>query len=105
MRLALPFILIALTGCTATQDAVTATTRNTAKGVVNTVVAEKFPGVNAAPVTDCIIDNADVGELLSLSKAAVIGVTPDTYATVTDIAKRPATVSCITKNGLALLGG
>jgi len=104
MRLVLFLSLFALTGCAATQDAATAASRNTAKGVVNGVVAQKFPGVNVAPVTDCVIDNASVGELLSLSKAAVIGVTPDTNATVLDIAKRPATAQCIAKNGLDLVG-
>ena len=104
MRFVLFISLFVLTGCAATQDAVTAASRNTAKGVVNDVVAQKFPGVSVAPVTDCVIDNATTGELLSLSKAAVIGVTPDTNATVLEIAKRPATAQCITKNGLGLLG-
>ncbi|MFC3059181.1 succinate dehydrogenase [Paenirhodobacter populi] len=77
--------------------------RGQAKSVVNSVVAQKMPGVNAAPVTDCIIDNASMSEIYSISRGAVVGVDADTVNTVMTIAKRPDTLSCITRNGLSLL--
>ena len=93
-----------LTACDTAQEAVTQTTRDTAKTVVNGVVENKFPGVNAAPVTDCIIDNASVSEILVIAKASVVGVKQDTVDTVVEISQRPETVACIAKNGLKLLG-
>ncbi|HEY0214609.1 MAG TPA: succinate dehydrogenase [Paenirhodobacter sp.] len=76
--------------------------RSQAKTVVNSVVAQKMPGVNAAPVTDCVIDNASMSEIYTISKGAVVGVDATTVNTVMTIAKRPDTLNCITKNGLAL---
>lgn len=95
---------LVLGACSETQEAVTKATRDTAKTVVNGVVEDKFPGVNAAPITDCIIDNASVSEILTISKAAVIGVQPDTVDTVVAISQRPETATCIAKNSLKLLG-
>jgi len=92
-----------LTACTAATDAADAVARNRAKTVVNAVVADRFPGVNAAPLTDCIIDNASASEIVSVASASVTGVTENTVETVVTIAKRPDTVSCIAGNGLALL--
>lgn len=103
MRLALPLIAaLALAGCEVADEAADTAARGAAKGVVNGVVAQRFPGVNAAPVTDCVIDNASRGEIFSLASAAATGVTPDTAQTVISIAQRPETVSCISKNGLGL---
>jgi hypothetical protein len=95
---------LALASCDAAQEAVTQSTRDTAKTVVNGVVEDKFPGVNAALITDCIIDNASVSEILVIAKASVVGVKQDTVDTVVDISKRPETAACIAKNGLKLLG-
>jgi hypothetical protein len=96
--------LMTLASCDTAQEAVTQGTRETAKTVVNGVVENKFPGVNAAPITDCIIDNASVSEILVIAKASVVGVKQDTVDTVVDISKRPETAACIAKNGLKLLG-
>ncbi|MEC3859848.1 succinate dehydrogenase [Mesobacterium sp. TK19101] len=103
MRAVAVLSLCALTACTAANDAADALARDRAKTVVNGVVADRFPGVNAAPVTDCIIDNASASEILSVASASVTGVTEDTVETVVTIAQRPDTVSCIAGNGLALL--
>ena len=95
-------IALTLGACFQANDAADTVARNTAKGVVNGVVAQKFPGVNAAPVTDCVIDNASRFEIFDIAKAGATGVTPATVETVTTIASRPETVQCISKNGLGL---
>ena len=95
-------IALTLGACVQVNDAADTVARNTAKGVVNGVVAQKFPGVNAAPVTDCVIDNASRFEIFDIAKAGATGVTPATVETVTTIASRPETVQCISKNGLGL---
>ncbi|RKF16008.1 succinate dehydrogenase [Roseovarius spongiae] len=96
--------LLAATGCTAANDAADAIARDRAKTVVNGVVQQRFPGVNAAPVTDCIIDAASAGEILSIARASVSGVTDETARDVIAIAQRPEAVECIARNSLALMG-
>lgn len=78
--------------------------RDAAKGVVNNVVQSRFPGVDAAPYTDCIIDNASSGEILEIGQAALIGTTPATTNLVVEIASRPDTVRCAANNALGLGG-
>lgn len=75
--------------------------RQAAKGVVNNVIASRFPGMNAAPLTDCIIDNADITEVYQIAEAAVIGPSPATTNLIVDIASRPETVRCAADNALA----
>lgn len=75
--------------------------RQAAKGVVNTVISNRFPGMNAAPLTDCIIDNADMTEVFQIAEAAVLGPTPATTNLITDIARRPETVRCAADNTLS----
>jgi len=94
--------LFALGACVQANDAADTVARNTAKGVVNGVVAQRFPGVNVAPMTDCVIDNASRFEIFDIAKAGATGITPATVETVTTIATRPATVQCISNNGLGL---
>lgn len=78
--------------------------RDAAKGVVNNVVQTRFPGVNAAPFTDCIIDNATGSEIVTIAEAALLGVTPATTNLVVEIAGRPDTVRCAVNNSLGLGG-
>ena len=102
------FALIAalgLTGCAAANGTADALARDRAKGVVNGVVETRFPGVNAAPVTDCIIDQASASEIISIAGASVTGVTQSTVEQVVEIARRPEAVQCIAQNSLTLLGG
>ena len=96
--------LSALSACGAANDAADAIARDQAKAVVNGVVESKLPGVNAAPVTDCIIDAASAGEILSIAGASVTGVTDKTVDLVLEIAQRPEAVTCIAENSLTLLG-
>ncbi|MEP5155580.1 succinate dehydrogenase [Planktotalea sp.] len=104
MRLVFPLITaVALGACVSTaSDTADQLARTTAKSVVNGIVADKFPGVDASPITDCIIDAASAAEIFEIAKAGATGVTADTVETVTTIAARPDTVSCISQNGLGL---
>lgn len=92
-----------LSGCDVASDAADQIARDQARGVVNGVVAERFPGADISPVTDCIIDAASAGEILSIARASITGVTPETTQTVLDIASRPDAITCIARNGLSLL--
>ncbi len=78
--------------------------RDAAKGVVNGVVQTRFPGVNAAPYTDCIIDNATGSEILQIAEAAIVGTTQATTELVTQIAARPETVRCALNKSLGVPG-
>ncbi len=104
MRLSLVLATLVLTGCAAANDAADALARDQAKTVVNGVVTENIPGVNPAPVTDCIIDAASAGEILRIAGASVTGVTQSTVEEVLEIAQRPEAVQCIAKNSITLLG-
>lgn len=103
-----PVLLLAalstLSACAAANDAADAIAQDRAKTVVNGVVEDRFPGVNAAPVTDCVIEAASAGEIISLARDSATGVTQSTVELVVDIASRPESVQCITENGLTLLG-
>ncbi len=105
MRRALTLVaaVTALSGCAYATQTADAIARQQAKAVVNGVIAENLPGVNAAPVTDCIIDNATAPEIVTIAGAAVTGMTPETGQLVLEITRRPDTVSCIASNGLGLL--
>ncbi|WJY21967.1 succinate dehydrogenase [Fontisubflavum oceani] len=95
--------LVALASCNVAQEAADVIARDQARGVVNGIVAERFPGINAAPVTDCVIDNASAQEILSVAQAAVLGVNDQTVNTVTSILQRPDTIRCIAQNALISL--
>lgn len=103
MRFALIIGALALAGCDVANEAADAVARDQAKKVVNDVVAEQFPGVNAAPVTDCVIDNASASEILNIATAAVTGVTASTVEEVIAITKRPETVKCLAGDALSIL--
>jgi hypothetical protein len=85
--------LVALTACDTPLG--TEVTRNAAKSVVNDVIQDKAPGVNAEPVTDCIIDNATGSEIVDIAGAALTGVSDTTVALVLEIATRPDTITCL----------
>ncbi|QIE47609.1 succinate dehydrogenase [Pseudohalocynthiibacter aestuariivivens] len=98
-------VALTLSGCTAANEAADTLAQDRAKRVVNGVVQQRFPGVNAAPVTDCIIDAASAGEIISIAGASVTGVTEETARDVLEIAQRPEAIECIAQNSIALLGG
>ncbi|MGR3511217.1 MAG: hypothetical protein ACU0GG_00525 [Paracoccaceae bacterium] len=97
----LSLAFVCLTACTqAQQDELT---RDAAKRAVRPVLEERLPGVPVEPATDCIIDNASSGELLSLAADAVTGPTANTVEIVSDIATRPETIRCLATEGLPAL--
>jgi len=99
--LALSLVVPLLVACTpAQQDELT---RDAAKRVVRPILQERLPGVPVEPATDCIIDNATSGELLSLAADAVTGPTANTVEIVSDIATRPETIRCLATEGLPAL--
>jgi hypothetical protein len=103
---ALPIItalFLGLGGCNVAQGAADLFARDQARTVINGVVAERFPGVNVTPVTDCVIDNASAQEIVSIARASITGVTPETTQTVIAITRRPETINCIINNGVGLL--
>lgn len=75
--------------------------RKEAKDAVRPVLSERFPGVPLEPATDCVIDNASAGEILTLARAGVTGLGPEETQLVVEIATRPETIECLLKDGLA----
>ncbi len=99
-------VLVAMTlpllvACTAEQQ--DELTRDAAKRAVRPVLEDRLPGVPVEPATDCVIDNATSGELLSLAADAVTGPTANTVEIVSDIASRPETIRCLATEGLPAL--
>ena len=92
----------ALTACTVDQQ--NAVARESARQAVRPVLARRFPGVPLEPATDCVIDNATAGEIITLAAAGVRGQ-PDqqTTNTVIAIAQRPGTIQCLVTEGLPVL--
>ncbi len=77
--------------------------RIAAKKVVNGIVQTQLPGVNAAPLTDCIIDQASGAELLQIGQAAALGNNDQATTSVLSIAQRPATIQCAAQDALGPL--
>jgi len=96
--------VLALSGCLDASDSVDQVARSGAKSVVNGIVAQRFPGVDASVATDCIIDNASAAEILQIGQAAIVGTTSQTTSLVLSIAQRPATVECIAGETLGVGG-
>ncbi|SDI30499.1 hypothetical protein SAMN05421850_102143 [Lutimaribacter saemankumensis] len=94
-----------LAGCQMANQAADTIARDQAKGVVNGIVTDRFPGVNAAPITDCVIDAASANEILRIAGASVTGVTQSTVNEVLEIGQRPQSVQCIAENSLTVLAG
>ncbi len=94
----------ALTGCATANDMADDLARGRAKALVNEYVANRYPGLNAAPITDCIIDAADARDILQIASATVTGLDAATAEQISRIAQRPEALQCIAQNGLSLLG-
>ena len=91
-------LALMLAGCTpAIQDTIA---RETAKTVVNPIIAARFPGVPVTPITDCVIDNATAGEIITLADGAVNGVTAETERTTIEILNRRSTIECMGTSGV-----
>ena len=94
--------VVGLSACLDTTGGVDTLARDSAKTVVNGVVATRYPGVDASVVTDCVIDNASGAEIVEIAQAAVVGTTDATTSLVLEIAQRPDTVSCIAGDTLGI---
>ncbi|WP_238987405.1 succinate dehydrogenase [Roseovarius dicentrarchi] len=93
-----------LGACSTANDMADDLARGRAKAVVNGYVADRYPGLNSAPVTDCIIDAANAREILQIASATVTGLDAGTAEQIGMIARRPEALQCIAQNGLSLLG-
>lgn len=111
MRLVLPLALAGLTlaGCVygpmpapapgqlpvpQQLDPVTPAMRTAAQQVVNREMAKRLPGVNVAPYTDCVIQNASTTELVDLASMSA-GDNARAAGAVAAIVQRPTTTQCI----------
>ncbi|KAB7615243.1 hypothetical protein F9L33_00285 [Amylibacter sp. SFDW26] len=93
---------VALMGCSVGEEVA----RDKARDAIDPIVAKQFPGVPVKPVTDCVIDNASLQELLAVTAAASTGNQVKAAEIVVEVASRPDTVKCIAVKGLpALLQG
>ena len=74
--------------------------RAVARQSVNSAVAAKLPGVDASPVTDCIIDNATLDELVTIARSATLSANPvgDVWPVVQTVAGRRATLECFSES-------
>lgn len=72
------------------------TARTAARNVVNREMAKRLPGVNTAPYTDCVINNASASEIAGIAARAGTD-TGEAANTVAGIVQRPATTQCIAK--------
>lgn len=90
---------VTLMGCSVGEEVA----RDKARDVVDPIVAKQFPGVPAKPITDCVIDNASLQEILTLSAAAGTSNNAKAVEVVVDIVRRPDTVKCIAVKGLPSL--
>lgn len=67
--------------------------RAAATTVVNREMATRLPGVNVAPYTACVVNNATMAELADL--AGMTGNSAGAATAVAAIVKRPAATQCI----------
>ena len=103
MRLVPALLLGSLAACATVDRASETATRNAAKSTINAVVKDRAPGMDLEPISDCVIENATRGELLSLASAALTGVLQSTVSTVLEISGRPGTILCLSRAGLGQL--
>jgi hypothetical protein len=94
----------ALSACATAGDMADDLARGRAKAVVNGYVESRYPGLNAAPITDCIIDAADARDIMQIAGATVTGLDAATAEQIGRIAQRPESLQCIARNGPTLLG-
>jgi hypothetical protein len=91
-----------LAGCVAVQDAADQIARDQARGYVNGEVERRFPGVNAQPITDCVIDNASAQEIVTIASGVALGRTETATETVSTVLARPETIRCAAEGSIRL---
>lgn len=92
--------LLSLTACVGFQDVADQLAREQARQFVNAEVQSRFPGVDATPITNCVIDNASAQEIVTIAGGIALGNTDAASNTVSTILQRPATLQCTAGNYL-----
>lgn len=75
-------------------DPVTPAMRTAASQVVNREMAKRLPGVNVAPYTNCVIQNANMSEMIDLASMSA-GDNSRAAGAVASIVQRPGATQCI----------
>lgn len=68
--------------------------RALARSTINAEMEKRLPGVNVAPYTDCVVNNATTAELIDIAQMARAGAT-GAADSVASIVSRPGTTQCI----------
>ncbi|OAN85089.1 hypothetical protein A8B78_06130 [Jannaschia sp. EhC01] len=87
-----------MTACVGFQDVADQLARQQARTFVNAEVESRFPGVDATPITNCVIDNASAQEIVTIAGGIALGNTEAASNTVSTILQRPATLQCTAGN-------
>lgn len=90
--------VLSLSACVGFQDVADQLARQQARTFVNAEVESRFPGVDATPITNCVIDNASAQEIVTIAGGIALGNTEAASSTVGDILQRPATLQCTAGN-------
>ncbi|HID67384.1 MAG TPA: succinate dehydrogenase [Roseibacterium sp.] len=96
--LLLTLLLPLLTACVGFQDVTDQLVRQQARTFINGEVEQRFPGVDATPITNCVIDNASAQEIITIAGGIALGNTDAASSTVRNILQRPATLQCTAGN-------
>lgn len=68
--------------------------RAIARTTINAELKKRYPSLNTAPLTDCIMANATTAELVDIAQMTNAGVS-GAADSVASIVSRPATTQCI----------
>lgn len=93
-------MITTLSACLPLQDAADQIAREQARTYVNTEIQGRFPGVNAEPITDCVINNASAQEIVAIAGGVALGDTQTASATVNTVLQRPETIRCTTSGAI-----
>ena len=75
--------------------------RESARSVVIPALEQRYPGVPAAPVANCVIDNANASEIVDLAAAGLVQDVGTAARISVGILQRPAAFECAVREGLA----
>lgn len=71
-----------------------AASRQAARTVINGEMQKRLPGVNVAPYTDCVVNNATTAEMIDIAQMTTSGAS-GAADSVASIVSRPSTTQCI----------
>lgn len=98
IRAAAFLLPLALAACVGFQDVADQLARQQARTYIDGEVQRRFPGVDATPITNCVIDNASAQEIVTIAGGIAFGNSEAATATVNAILQRPATLQCAAGN-------